>query len=274
MTNVDQLPQAMERYAAVLAPDGHGVLEGARAIHRRRRRRASIAATTAVAVLVAGVPVLISRTTGTSHGAPAASKAPTPAYRQPLELTVDLLPGQSAAKMVYGVYGHVQFITARPAGTVTSFGDVLVYDPGTLDTKPFLAGDKVQVRGHVAYHTTTFPVGPPGYGRLPTSPPPTGPVTDEAVGWPDASGAWVVVTGALNLNGLLALAENVRLGVSSRVVAPFHLSYLPPGAQVNSAWIRNGDPTLTESVLAIGGEPPATWMESQTACCRAPLNIR
>jgi hypothetical protein len=274
MTNLDQLSQAMERYAADLAPDGNGVFEAAQSIHRRRRRRTSIAAVAAVAVLVAGVPLVISRANGSSHVAPAASIAPTTAYRQPLALTVDLLPGQSAAKMIYGVYGHVQFITVRPAGNVATYGDVLVHDPGTLDTAPFLAGDKVQVHGHVAYHTTAFPVGPPGYGRPPGSPPPTGLLTDEAVGWPDPSGAWVVVTGGHSLNGLLALAENVRLGVPGRVVTPYHLGYLPPGTQVTSAQVRYGDSTLTDSVLAFGGEPPATFMESNLGWLKAPLSIQ
>jgi hypothetical protein len=254
------------------------VWEAAKAIHRRRRRCTSVAAVTAAAAIVATLPVVISRAGHPGNVTPAVSpsvRAPTPAYRQPLGLTVDLLPGQSAGKMEYGLYGHVQFITVRPAGKVTNYGDVLVYDPGSLDPVPFLAGEKVQVRGHVAYHTTTFPIGPPGFGRPPNRQPATGgPVTAEAVGWPDSSGAWVVVTGANSLNGLLALAENVRLGVPGRVVAPYHLSYLPRGAQLTSAQIRNGDPTLTDSALAFGGETPATWLESQLGWMNAPLTIR
>jgi hypothetical protein len=274
MTKIDQLPQALERYANIHAPDGRGVFEAAQAIHRRRRRRTSIAAVTAVAAVVVGVPVLTSRATGPNHVAPAASTAPTPRYREPLELTVDLQPGQSAAKMIYGIYGHVQFVTVRPAGSVTVYGDVLVFDPGTVDTAPFLAGDKVQVHGHVAYHTKRFVIGPPGYGGPPTSPPPTDPVTDEAVGWPDPSGAWIVVTGSQNLNGLLALAGIVRLGVPGQVVTPYHLSYLPPGAHVTGAQVRYGDRTLTDSVLAFGDKPPATWLESQLGWMGAPLSIQ
>ncbi len=245
MTDVDELRRTLEDRAG-LAPDGTGIVEAAWAIHRRRRRRRTVATVAAVAVLVAALPLAVAQAGGKRRATPAVTKAPspTPAYRATLDLTVDLQPGQAAGKMVYGVFGHMQFIMVRPVpGKVGTFGTVLVYDPGALDTTPFLHGDKVQVKGHVAYHTTAFPEGSS---------------LVEAVGWPDPSGAWIVVTDSASLNGMLALGENVRLGVPGRVVTPYHLSYVPPGAEVTAAQIRYGDPTLTDSELAFGGTPPTS----------------
>jgi hypothetical protein len=64
------------------------------------------------------------------------------------------------------------------------------------------------------------------------------------------------VSGASTLAGLLGLAENVRLGVPSQVVAPYHLSYLPRGIHVMFAQTRNTDPAATESDLTFDGVPP------------------
>src|SRR5689334_12111297 len=99
MIDVDELRRTLEEHA-LEAPDGSGVVEAAHAIHRRRRRRRTVAGAAAVAVLVAAVPVLVNRVGGSGSVAPAATKAPSPApsYRKPFELTVDLRPGEAAAK--------------------------------------------------------------------------------------------------------------------------------------------------------------------------------
>jgi hypothetical protein len=199
------------------------------------------------------VPVLVSRV-GPPPGpvappAVSASAQPSPSalYRQPLELTVDLPPDLSAGKQSYGVLGNAQYMVVRPVpGKFAGHGDVLVYDPGALDTAPFLAGANVRVSGHAAYHVTSF-----AGDRL----------GGEAVGWPDPSGAWVVVTGAQSLNGLLALAEYVQVGARTQVIAPYRLAYLPPGARPTAAQVRNGDPSLTNSVVSFGGPGTSTLDE-------------
>jgi hypothetical protein len=81
------------------------------------------------------------------------------------------------------------------------------------------------------------------------------------MGWPDPSGAWVVVSGANSLNALLALAEYVRVGVPGQVVTPYRLGYLPPGARPTAAQVRNIDPSLTNSVLLFGGRGTSTLNE-------------
>ena len=251
MTNVDELRETLEHYA-VLAPDGNGVVERAKAIHRRRRRRTSIATATAAAVLVGTVPVVVSRVGHPGHVAPAVSPAPVDGGL--LKLTLDLMPGQSAAKVAYGRYGHTQYMSVRPHGTFTSSGEVYAEDPGTYDPKYFLAADKVQVHGHIAYYNEFMAHDNPAglhYDYL-SNPPLLSPVFHGAVGWPDPSGTWIIVNGGKNLADLLALAENVRLGVPSRVVAPVHLGYLPRGAQLTFAQTRNGE---RESDLAFSGEP-------------------
>jgi hypothetical protein len=158
------------------------------------------------------------------------------------------MPGQSAAKVAYGRYGHTQYISVRP------HGEVYAEDPGTYDPKYFYAAEKVRVNGHVAYYNKFMGHDTPSaihYDYL-SNPPLLLPLSHGAVGWPDPSGSWIIVTGGNSLADLLALAENVRLGVPSRVVAPVHLGSLPRGAQLTAARTRIGD---READLVFSDEP-------------------
>jgi hypothetical protein len=260
MTNVDELRETLE-FHADRAPDGKGVVEAAQAIHRRRRRRAGVATVTAAAVLVAAVPLVVSRVAHPGHVAPAVS--PLPPQRLSLRLAVDLQPGQSAAMVAYGVYFGVQYLTVRPQGSFPYSGSVIVYDPTARNTDFLRDGEKVKVRGHVAYYNRQRYVEVPAnyeFDVIGGAPQPE--VIPGIVSWQDPSGAWVIVAGAGSLGGLLGLAEQVRLGVGRPVVAPYRLGYLPRGARLLFGQTRNADPSATESDLSFDGVPqvyPDDW---------------
>jgi hypothetical protein len=271
MTNVDELRETLE-FHADQAPDGKGVVEAAQAIHRRRRRRAGVATVTAAAVLVAAVPLVVSRVAHpvrVSPVMPAARRVPG------LSLNVDLLPGQSAAKVAYGKYGHTQYMIVRPHDKVPYSGDVFVFDPGTPYTDFLRQGEKVQVNGHVAYYNKTGYLTSPYHFPFDflTEGPPVVTEPRGIVSWLDPSGAGVAVGHANSLDALLALAENVRIGVPSRVVAPYHLSYLPPGIQLTTAQTRNSDPRDTESDL-IFSLTPLSAGEAEFGFVKPPLLIK
>lgn len=260
MTDVDELRRVLDRYAATV-PDGAGVVEAARAIRRRRRRRRTVAGITAALALAAATPVVIGHLGRPAPGTPALAPS-APAYRQPMDMTVGLDPVRPEMRLEHGVWPHGQFIVVQSVPVAgVPVGDVLVYDPGALDTKPFLAGEKVQVRGHAAYYVRTFSGGTSG---------------GDALGWPDPSGAWAVVAGRAGAGAdrLITLAEMVRLGVPGHAVTPYHLSYLPPGLEVTSVLVRDSARSQNLSVLALGGPSPTNLPEIRAATTRgAALTI-
>jgi hypothetical protein len=166
------------------------------------------------------------------------------------------------------VYHRVQYMTV-PSGTV------IVYDPGAQLTDSLLTGDPVKVGGHVAYYNKLTYIQLPSNRLFDVH---SGVVSDPAplvgsVSWLDPSGVGVVVSGASTLDGLLALAENVRLGASGQIVTPFRLGYLPHGARLTFAQTRNGDPSATESDLAFDGVPPL-YPDDVPGYIKPPLLIK
>lgn len=269
MTDLDDLRRTLERHAD-LAPDGMGIVAAARADvarYRRRRRLATLAGVAAVAVAAAAaVPVVV---TSVDRGLVTPAISPTRAYRQPLQLTVDLDPASAYFRLDYGTVGNVQHVTVRSRAGGSDWGaEVAVFDPGRFDASRFQHGEPVVVRGRKASYVTDFLLGRatqprtvPAPGQSPRMvmssdlPMQLADVRTSAVGWQDPSGAWVIVYRSANRDNLLRVAEAVRLDTPGQVVAPYRLSYLPDDLPVTFALVRNHDPSLTNSVVAFGGTP-------------------
>jgi hypothetical protein len=246
-----------------------------------RRRVFAVAAVAAVAVLVAAVPLLVSMTVphrpapGISSGPSGSPAAP---YRRPLELTVALTAARAPYLMDYGTTGGAQFIkisTASGAGPDFTAGVVLVYDPGALDPGVFAGGEPVPVHGRTGHLIHDFLIG---HRQDPDGT--THEIRTSAIGWPDPSGAWVVVHGLTGTDNLVALGDAVDLGARHPLPAPYRLGYLPPGvAALPVSYAQNrttpGDGAgSVDSVLSFGGSPPETWHPFVEPSADVPLTIR
>ncbi len=53
------------------------------------------------------------------------------------------------------------------------------------------------------------------------------------IGWPDPSGAWVVVSGTRSREDLQQLAESVRMGLPRKVTSPVQFAWLPAGLRLD-----------------------------------------
>ena len=275
MRDLELLLRTLEDQAGA-APDGTGFVEAARtraARIRTRRRVFAAAAMVTLAVGAAIVPDAISRLLPT--GSPPAT-SPTP--RGPFQLTVDVAANSGYRAVAYGVVGSRQHFTLmRSSADSREWGTrVVVHDPGTFDATPFQRGEKVTVRGHPAYYLPDLLVGV----VVGTVLPPIEPTRREemrrpAIGWPEPSGAWVIVyldmpttsvsgaavPGASEKAQLLRVADIVRIGTPRDLQAPFRLGYIPPGLAGRAARVldyRPGD-GLTVSV-DLGPHPSAIDM--------------
>jgi hypothetical protein len=176
--------------------------------------------------VIAVVMVLVWSGGGRRRGAVVVeSVAPSPSprpYRGALQLTVDLpnhgvLTPNGLYKMSEGSDGAVQFMRVS-SNTPTLTASVAVFDPGAFDPTDLLRGERITVAGHPAYRVPDLVVGTD-----------VRPVRQAAIGWQDASGAWVVVYSAVLPEGLPVVAEAVLLGPPREVSAPFRLSQPPAG---------------------------------------------
>jgi hypothetical protein len=213
---------------ATLAPGSAGIIEAAEARARFLRRRRTIArtaavVTTALALVSAGLLV-----PDTRHRL--AERPGEPAPRGPLQLTVSLPPESGYSEVYRGVQGSKQSfeINAEQPREGDVGAQVVVHDPGTYDGEPLRRGEPITVQGRRGYYVPDLDLslsGYPGNKAAPKIPVP-------AVGWEDASGAWVIVIGGartMERSGLLRLAEDLRLGPPRDLLAPFHLNYVPDG---------------------------------------------
>jgi hypothetical protein len=270
VTDIEELRQTLVDHT-VLAPDADGLVEAvqAGAVRIRRRRRVTISACAAiVAVLAVAAPLGISRL-----GFGTTSTTGTAAHRGPFQLAVELVPDGGYYPQSYGIAGRTQHITARSftGDSTDGGGDVAVHDPGTFDARALLRGERVTVAGHSAYYVTDLPLGK-GTGLIKPGEPVRGP----AVGWRDASGAWVVVYDSRTKAGLLRLAAVVRLGTPRDIQTPFHLGYLPNGLHGSYAKVRDYEPADADALFGLdsGGLPPDTVNAHWTSAPDLPLTIQ
>ncbi|GAA0931749.1 hypothetical protein [Virgisporangium aurantiacum] len=251
------------------APDGSGFVEAARAGAARIRTRRRVLAAGAVVTLAVGaaiVPGAISRLLPTGLS-PVTSATP----RGPFQLTVDVAANSGYRKLKYGTLGTRQHLSLRASGNSNEWGsEVVVHDPGTFDGAPFQSGEKVTVRGHRAYYVTDLLVGVSiGGGMAPIDPDHPEDIRKPAIGWPDPSGAWVIVyldkpTGGIGLPqrddkaDLLRVAGALRIGNPRDMRASFHLGYLPPAVAGQPASVTSnnfaGDDT-SGVVVKVGVQP-------------------
>lgn len=287
MTTIDDLRRSMEERAG-RASEGTGMPERALAGAQRIRRRRRVAATAAVAclVVVAGtvVPSVVSRL-GTDGSAPTS----VPPYRGPGQLTVRPAP-DSTYRWSRGTDGTLQYMRPWAEDTGGCCADVLVYDPGTYDSRALERGERITVAGHPAFW------GPTRVGTIPASVPSAGPRGASAapppngrdvptVGWQDPSGAWVTVV-ALRERGpsgdartvLTEVAADVQLGAPQDVLVPMHFPTIPGDLPITAADV-DVEPTTDAPRLAhlgFGGdrEPSMNMMPPWHLNSDAPLQIR
>jgi hypothetical protein len=238
MNSVEELRRSLTDHAAG-APGPDGIVEAARAgaVRVRRRRRvlgaAGVAALVVSAIAVASVvrPVR-------------APVADPPPYRSPVQLTVHLAPDSGFFRLHEGSNGAYQYMIVRPVDPSASPGaTVIVADPGTVDPAPFLQGEKLTVDGHPAYFTPNFPVESQG-AVISGGTPSTATVSVPALGWPDASGAWLMMFSG-GREDLVAVAEAVRLGPPRSMRAAIRLGHLPAGLRYEYAGISGPEENAT-----------------------------
>jgi hypothetical protein len=254
MADIEQLRRTLLEHED-LAPDGAGLIEAAQGaaarIHRRRRAGYTAVVALATAAVLGLAPAAV-------HGPDKPIGATTAAhYRDAMQLTLGIAGGSGYKIVFSGVVGSTQYAVARLASdpNTSDGGTVLVHDPGTYDGRRLLAGARVTVGGHPAYYVPDLPMGTilkMGTGQSkPTA------ATVPAVGWPDASGAWVVVYDTSPLPGpeprLLAVAAAVTLGPPTDVRVPFQLGYVPAGLRPTLAQLDRYDTINT--VVSLGGQP-------------------
>ena len=238
---------------AAAAPDGSGFVEAAHAGAARIRTRRRVLAAGAAVTLAVGaaiVPGAISRLLP-SETSPATSATP----RGPFQLTVDVAANSGYRKLKSGTLATRQYISLRgPVGSNEWGSEVVVHDPGTFDGTPFQSGEKVTVRGHPAYYVTDLLVGIfIGGGMAPINPDNPKDIRMPAIGWPDSSGAWVIVYLDKPMEetddfpkrddkaDLLRVASALRIGKPRDMRASFHLGYLPPAVAGQPASITTSN---------------------------------
>ncbi len=135
------------------------------------------------------------------------------------------------------------------------------------------------MQGHAAYYTGNLVVSGASpaphisddYPNLVVGT--TVPVGDPAIGWQDASGAWIVVDGSENRAELLQVANDARTS-PGEVTAPYHLGYVPQGLSGTYAVIDDGQgvPANQNSAIGIGGA--AAWTGDVHPYPNTPLVIQ
>ncbi|MFI7544242.1 hypothetical protein [Actinoplanes sp. NPDC049599] len=234
MNTIDELREVLEHRAGV--PDPTGIIEAARAraTHVRRRRR--LTAVALAAVVAGAIPVTVAQLR-TPDPLPAAP----PPYREPGEATLTVRPAPGFFVLRRQIHATGQDVVVRnlDSSDRRDGGSVTAFDPGTYDPAWLKTGERITVGGHPAYYTLTVTSRPSG--------PATDPAGREAIersrllesegvaviGWPDPSGAWVVVSGARSREDLRQLAESVRMGPPRKVTSPVQFGWLPDGLRLD-----------------------------------------
>jgi hypothetical protein len=233
MTTLDDLRETFDAYAGNgLDVDLTVATAQAGATRIRRRRRTFVACVAAVLVAVAAVtPVALARLRSDR-----ATPAATPSYRASSQLTVSLAAGTPYFVQEEGTDGHQQHVIVRQESPQEgSEGSVFVYDPGSYDGQAFAHGTPTTVSGHPATSVPDLQYDPT---YLPEERAP-------AVGWKDASGAWVVVTQTKTVAEAIDLATAVRLGAPRAVTGPVAFTTVP------------GDRPLTFSDVEVAEKRPS-----------------
>jgi hypothetical protein len=270
----------------VLAPDSADLVQaaqqGAERIRRRRRMAYTAGAAVATAAIVALAPAVVAHL---SH--PPGSTATRPSYRGPLQVTVHLAGDSGYYTLEYSVIGNSQLLVARSsdASSAHSGATVVVHDPDTFDGTRLLRGEPIAVRGHRAYFVADLPLGS-APNALPRPDKPNKPgksepvsVSGPAVGWQDASGAWVVIYNAAGGSAggqrveLARVAEAVRLGKPRDVLTPYQLGYVPGGLPATYALVRDNLPNEATSVVGLGGQPKLDGPFGRQTSDDQPLEI-
>jgi hypothetical protein len=223
-----------------------------RGTHIRRRR--GVVTALIVAVLVAGVTVVIAgalRMRGDDE-LTAALVAPADQGRRPWQVTLDV--DQTAGYVVTaGVTdGARQTLTVQnltlgddPDGSYG--GEVTAFPPGTLDERQFSTAEPVGDSWYLA--TFTFA----GHGTGDAEP-----WRGPAVGRRDPSGTWIVIYADTERSGgtiaradLFRLAAAVRLGPARDLRLPLRLGLaLPKGLQLT--YVRSPDHRIDQRQAAVG----------------------
>ena len=248
MTTVDELREVLERRAGV--PDPTGMIEAARAGAARVRRRRRITAVALAAVVAVAIPVTVARLPK-----PGPLPASPPPYRGTGEATVSMRPDSDFFVLWRRVdaTGQVLAVRHRDTGSKDFGGTVTVHDPGTYDPAWLASSEKITVGGRPAYLAVTVvnrPTGPvvePSTQDLPQRSRGLEPEGASVIGWPEPSGAWVVVGEAQSVPALRRLAESVRLGPPRQVTSPVRFGRLPDGLRlqyVSAADDPAGPPSL------------------------------
>lgn len=230
MTTIEDLRETFDNHAG--GPVETGLIEAARTGAARIRRRRRIAGTAAAAVLVAAVAVVVPLSAARLRAEPQPA-APAP-YRAPDESTLTVAGTPGFFVLNHGIDATRQFLVVRGSGPeITDFGGtVTVHDPGSFDPAVLLAGERVTVAGHPAFHVEDLAGAVPGPMTV------TGSLRP-GVGWQDASGAWIVVSDARNREALVRLGATVRLGPPRKITAPVRFEHRPGGLPVS--YVSNND---------------------------------
>jgi hypothetical protein len=250
MTDLDELRRTLDSMAGS-AHDGHGVVETVRAASRRRRRRVlirnTVAVVIAVAVAVAAGPVwarLTARATPTVGTQTTTS--PPGLSRDSDQFTLQLSPSSTWRAQRFVTTPVMQYVRAlRPTQAEPGqpdIGLVAVHNPGTFDPSQLLRGTPVTVEGHRAYQVEALD-GPTPFQNV---------VRWAAIGWPDATGAWVVVSVLVALPHptpaeLLTLANQVVVRPAQHVTSPVSFGYVP-----NSFELTRTDQWFDIPVVSLG----------------------
>jgi hypothetical protein len=274
MNTVDDLRRSLADHAST-APAADGIVEAALVaaarVRRRRRGLGAAGATVLVACAIAATVIVRPGGAPTVNPPPHASTSAATPYRPAVQLTVDLAPDSGFYRLSEGSNGAYQYMIVRPTVLTAGAGaTVVVADPGTVDPATFLQGERLTVAGHPAYYTEKLRlesgsrVGPGG---------PVTPVEVAAIGWPDASGAWVILFRSERAE-LIDVAEHIRLGPPRSMRAAIRLGYLPAGLRYEYAGISGPEENATlvfQSEDAPLGRPPFNTV--MFASPVNPLNI-
>jgi hypothetical protein len=269
----------------ILAPDGAGLVDAARAgaVRVRRRRRLTVVAAVVVALVVPVAVVASFRETGTAESAVVPASPP---YRSTLQLTVGVDPDSGYSVLDYWVNRDRQQLRLRPSTGIED-ASVVVHDPATFDSTALRRGQPVTVAGRAARYVPDLDLGVPcTVAAPPGQPAPRGMCQvrfDDAkrvrmpvIGWVEPSGAWVLVfVGERSTQADVArAAAAVRTWPPRDIRAPYRLGYLPAGLAGVYATATDSGPWQPDSLLALDPDPatpvsgldPATgWIPEITA---------
>ncbi|MEU8238296.1 hypothetical protein AB0C07_08630 [Actinoplanes missouriensis] len=274
MRTLEDLQQSLARRAEA-APDGTGMVERARAgagrIRRRRRIVQGAAAVIVMAVAAVTVPPALRERT---------VPAEAPPFRSVTEMSVAMAPGSdfvipwrvSVGGREEAQAAHRTEVTAaRPDQlTVNEGATVVVFDPGAFDPAALRKGEPVTVGERQAWYEPDLPRE---VDMLPLTERNTPAKTSgPALGWQEASGAWVVlyrhaVTPKVRAE-LIEVARDLRVQDPPRPVSvPFRFGWLPSGLRVTGLELH--DTTLLSGKSAAVGY----GYDSGPAVGDAPLTV-